>query len=371
MIPLQSTCGIMKLLKILEGILVIEKYLIGTYTHNTSKGIYQLELDTTANRLQNLTLVAQAGNPTYLAESQAHRIYAVDKMVNAEIKDDVHGGVLVLNNQIPAKELYRHLDPGTNPAYIAIDEERQLLFTANYHMATVSVYKILANGDIELTDRVLDAGQVGPRKEQADGPHPHYANVTPDGRLVVCDLGLDKVYLYDIGEDNKLYPVSELQMEPGYGPRHIAFDEHKGVAYLVGELSSNLAVLDYNEEAGELKVKQIESTIPADWSAHNGAAAVRIPRDGKFVYVSNRGNNTIAVFSTDENGHIELVQLADTLGDFPRDFNFSDDQSLLIVVHQNSNNATLFKRDAQTGQLSVVQRDFSVPEGICVARRTE
>lgn len=345
---------------------MIEKFLIGTYTHSTSKGIYQLELDTQAKQLQNLQLVYEAINPTYLAESDAHRIYSVAKEENGA---DVHGGVMVLDNQIPANQLDLELDPGTNPAYLAIDEPRQLVYTANYHLGTVSVYRILADGGVELADRKMDQGIIGPRPEQADGPHPHFANVTPDGRLVVVDLGVDKLFLYDIAANGELHLASEFQMESGFGPRHIAFDNHKGVAYLVGELSSKLAVLEYNEEAATFAVKQIISTIPDDWTAHNGAAAVRVSNDGRFVYVSNRGNNTIAVFESAADGTVTLVQRVDTEGDFPRDFNFNSDERFVIVAHQNSDNASLFERDAQTGQLTLIQKDFQVPEGICVAPR--
>lgn len=346
---------------------MIEKFLIGTYTHSTSKGIYQIELDTDAKRLQNLQLVATATNPTYLAESAAQRIYSVDKVVGSD--DNVQGGVLVLDNQIPANQIDLQLDPGTNPAYLAIDEQRQLVYTANYHLGTVSVYRILADGSLELADRKTDQGMVGPRPEQADGPHPHFANVTPDGRLVVVDLGIDKLFLYEIAASGKLTLVSEFEMESGFGPRHIVFDNHKGVAYLVGELSSNLAVLEYNEEAATFAVKQIISTIPDDWTAHNGAAAVRMSKDGRFVYVSNRGNNTIAVFATSEDGTVTLVQRIATEGDFPRDFNFNSDERFVIVPHQNSGNASLFERDAQSGKLTLLQKDFAVPEGICVAPR--
>ncbi|KRM93255.1 carboxy-cis,cis-muconate cyclase [Lentilactobacillus senioris DSM 24302 = JCM 17472] len=346
---------------------MIEKFLIGTYTHSISKGIYQLELDTQAKQLQNLQLVAEATNPTYLAESDAHRIYSVDKVLGPN--DEAQGGVLVLDDQIPANQVDLQLDPGANPAYLAIDEPRQLVYTANYHLGTVSVYRILADGSLELTDRKTDQGMVGPRPEQADGPHPHFANVTPDGRLVVVDLGIDKLFLYDITDDGKLTLVSEFEMESGFGPRHITFDNQKGVAYLVGELSSNLAVLEYNEEAATFAVKQIISTIPDDWTAHNGAAAVRMSSDGRFVYVSNRGNNTIAVFETAEDGMVTLVQRIATEGDFPRDFNFNSDERFVIVPHQNSGNASLFERDAQTGKLTLIQKDFAVPEGICVAPR--
>lgn len=349
---------------------MIEKYLIGTYTRRLSQGVYQLELDTVQQKLQHLQLVGKAIDPTYVAESNAKRIYAITKVKDQA--DNVTGGFKEWDGRsddFPLADQAVIHDQETSPAYIAVDEARHLVFTANYHAGTVCTYKIADDGAITRADRIMDKGTLGFRPEQQDGPHPHYINLTPDNRVVVVDLGVDKVYLYDLDNSGKLTPVSELQMEDGYGPRHIAFDEQKGVAYLVGELSSNLAVLDYDEKAGKLTLRCISSTIPDDWTEHNGAAAIRISKDGRFVYVSNRGNNTIAVFSSDEKGNIQLIQRISTEGDFPRDFNFSDDESFVICVNQNSDNGTLYTRDAQSGKLTLVQKDFQVPEPVSVLRR--
>lgn len=349
---------------------MIEKYLIGTYTRRISKGVYQLELDTDNQKLQHLQFVGEAIDPTYVAESNAKRIYAITKVKGDD--GNVTGGFKEWDGSsedFPLADIAAIHDQETSPAYIAVDETRHLVFTANYHAGTICTYKIGDDGSITRADRIMDKGTLGFRPEQQDGPHPHYINLTPDNRVVAVDLGVDKVFIYDLDNNGKLTPVSELQMEDGYGPRHIAFDEKKGVAYLVGELSSNLAVLDYDEQAGKLSLRSISSTIPEDWTTHNGAAAIRVSKDGRFVYVSNRGNNTIAVFSSDEKGDVRLVQRISTEGDFPRDFNFSDDESFVICVNQNSDNGTLYTRDAENGKLTMVQKDVQVPEPVCVLRK--
>ncbi|UQS86268.1 lactonase family protein [Nicoliella spurrieriana] len=348
---------------------MIEKFLIGTYTKRASKGLYEVELDTDKKQLQNLQLVAEATNPTYVTLSKKDVIYSVAKEVNG---DDVHGGVLVLDGkEVPSRTIETDYDKGTNPAYISVDEGRQLVYTANYHTGVINVYKIASDGTLAKVDSVKHEGQMGPRPEQADGPHPHFADLTPDGRLVVVDLGQDRVYLYDVSDDGKLSAVSYLELEDGFGPRHIRFDAKKGVAYLVGELSSNVAVLDYDATAGQFSVREVHSTIPADWTEHNGCAAIRVSGDGRFVYVSNRGNNTIAVFESDAKGSLKFVERASVEGDFPRDFNLSADESLLVVVNQESDNGTVFERNADTGKLTVVQKDFSVPAAVCIAREAE
>ncbi|GLB46544.1 6-phosphogluconolactonase [Philodulcilactobacillus myokoensis] len=345
-----------------------EKFLIGTYTHSKSEGIYELELNSESKKLENLKLVAKAGNPTYVALSKKNRIYSVDKVFNAGgQKGNVKGGVLALDfNAKPAKPINSIIKENTNPAYITVDEKRQFVYTANYHTGQVRVYQIENNGSLKYLDEVVHQGSVGPRPEQQDGAHPHFADLTPDGRLVVVDLGQDRVYLYDISDNGQLSEVSHLQMPAGYGPRHIVFDAKKHVAYLAGELSSNVASLKYDASNGQFSIQQIVKTIPKEWESHNGAAAIRLSADGKFVYVSNRGNNSLAVFETSSDGHLKLIQYVSTDGDFPRDFNFADHEKFIITLNQNTNNATLYERNQSTGKLTIVQRDFYVPEGVCV-----
>lgn len=342
---------------------MLEKFLIGTYTKKTSEGVYEMTLDTSKKELLNLNLVAKAGSPTYVAVSKRGILYAIDKESE---NDQTVGGLMVYDTkEKPAKLLQKVLKPGSSPAYVTVDEARQLVYTANYHTGIVSVYEIAADGQLTLRDEVQHTGN-GPRPEQADGPHPHIAEQTPDGRIVVADLGNDTVTTYDLN-DNHLSEAAVFTCEPGFGPRHIVFDAKKRVAYLVGELSSNVSVLTYDESTGAFTLVETLSTIPNDWTAHNGAAAIRLTRDGQFLYVSNRGFNSIAVFETSADGHLTLIDNVPTEGDFPRDFNLSATEEFLVVVNQNTDNATLFERNATTGKLSLCQKDVFVPEGVCVA----
>ncbi|GAW98921.1 lactonase family protein [Secundilactobacillus mixtipabuli] len=344
---------------------MIETFLIGTYTHKSSEGVYELQLDTEKKQLQNLELVGRAGNPTYVAESKAHKVYAID----AESEDGKKiGGLKVFDAaEKPFKALSKNLIAGPNPAYVAVDEDRQLVFTANYHTGAVIVYKINADGTLTTTDTVKHTGAVGPAPEQQDGPHPHFADLTPDKRLVSCDLGEDTVYLYDLSDEGKLTEKSTFKCAAGFGPRHIVFNTDKNVAYLVGELGSAVDVLDYDAQAGKFTLREELKTIPRDWTEHNGAAAIRLSSDNRFVYVSNRGYNSIATLKVEDNGELSLIDQTPSEGDFPRDFNFNADESFIILVNQNTDNATLYSRDADSGKLTMVQKNFEVPEGVCVA----
>ncbi|CAM3169868.1 lactonase family protein [Lactiplantibacillus plajomi] len=335
-----------------------ERVLFGTYTKKDSRGIYQGTLDTTAKTLSNDGLLVATDNPTYLALSAKDRLYSVDKQ-------DDEGGVAAWQlTDRQATPLNAVIAPGTPPAYVAVDEARQLVYSANYHKGTVEVMKIKADGGLELTDQVQHSGS-GPRPEQT-AAHIHYTDLTPDNRLAVIDLGADRVYVYNVSSAGKLSEQSVLELNPGFGPRHLVFSPDGQTAYLAGELSSQVATLAYDATTGAFTVKQVVKTIPTDFAAHNGAAAIRLSHDGHFLYVSNRGYNSLAVFAVAGTQQPKLVQQISTEGDFPRDFDLDPTEEFVVVVNQNSDNATLFARDLTSGKLSLLQKDVNVPEGVCV-----
>lgn len=335
-----------------------ERVLFGTYTKKTSQGIYQGTLDTTAKTLTNDGLLVATDNPTYLALSAKGRLYSVDK-------ENDEGGIAAwqLDGSI-ANKLNAVIAPGTPPAYVAVDEARQLVYSANYHKGTASVMKIADNGELELTDEVTHTGN-GPRPEQTEA-HIHYTDLTPDNRLAVIDLGADKVYVYNVSATGKLTEQSVLTVEAGFGPRHLVFTPDGQHAFLAGELSSQVASLSYDAQTGSFKVLGIVKTIPDDFNEHNGAAAIRLSQDGHFLYVSNRGYNSLAVFAVGADAQLTPIQQISTEGDFPRDFDLDATEEFAVVVNQNTDNATLYARDQASGKLSLLQKDVHVPEGVCV-----
>lgn len=344
---------------------MIEHFLIGTYTKKTSKGAYQATLDTAKHALTNVQLIIPSEKPAYLQSGKGNMVYAIKQIGDK-------GGVATYSLKDGQSQLIsKVLTVGAPPAYVGLDEKRHLMFSANYHTAKIAVFRISDDGKLTLADSVTHHGIPGPQPEQQDGPHPHFADLTPDGRLVTCDLGLDLIVVYDISDEGKLTAVSRYKCEAGFGTRHILFGKDGQFAYCVGELSSKLEVLKYNQTNGSFTHVQTIKTIPADWTAHNGAAAIRMSQDGKFIYVSNRGENTIAVFAIQPDGKVNHIQSITTAGDFPRDFNLNADDSYLLASNQNSDNLTLYARDSNTGRLSLLQKDVKCPEPVCVQLQNE
>ncbi|MGX7329311.1 lactonase family protein [Enterococcus bulliens] len=336
---------------------MIENFLLGTYTKRESEGIYEIALDTDKKELTDLTLLTKESGPTYLAKSDAGNLYTVTSI-------DGKGGITAYDASF--NSLNSVTAEGASPCYVAVDEPRQLVYGANYHKGEITVYQINKDGSLTLTDSVIHTDEVGPHENQ-DHAHAHYADLTPDQRLVACDLGTDRVYTYDVSNEGKLTLVSTYKAEPGTGPRHITFHPTKPIAYLFGELDSTVTVLSYDETTGAFAQQQKISTLPEGYDAFNGGAAIRVSKDGRFVYASNRGHNSIALFSVNENGQLTFVERVASEGDIPRDFNFNQTEDFIICAHQNSDNLTLFARDADTGKLTVVQKNVYAPECVCVA----
>lgn len=330
-----------------------EEIVFGTYTKRSSKGVYQAILNEANGQLEDAKVVAQVGGPTYTTQGPNQILYVVDKRAD-------QGGVAVVDRQT-GEVKQEVLSAGASPAYLGYDAERQLLYVGNYHKGTAEVYQVAADGQLTLADTFTNHGS-GPRPEQ-ESSHVHFTNLTPDQKLVVVDLGTDEVFFFDVQANGKLRQPTTFKFKAGFGPRHIRFSPDGKTAYVLGELSSQLAVLDYTN--GQMQLRQTLSTIPADWTEHNGAAALRVTQDGRFVYASNRGNNTVAVFAVQDDS-VKRIQLISTEGDFPRDMALNQNDAYLVVANQNTDNVSVYARNPETGMLKLVQQDFLIPEGVRV-----
>lgn len=336
--------------------------LLGTYTRRVSDGIYTIELNTETQTLENLSLLAEVGSPTYLDTNEDKSI------IYTIVNENDEGGIASLVKQ--ADSTYTRKDQvmaaGAPPCYVAYDKNRELVYTANYHKGEVAVYKTDAEGNLELLD--IDAHSGSSVHENQDAPHAHYTNLTPDEKyMVACDLGTDEVYTYEVNAEGKLTEVARLEVAPGTGPRHLVFHPTLDIAYIFGELSSDVVVVSYDADTGKFEILQTISTIPADHTSFNGGAAIRISSDGKFVYASNRGHDSLAIFETDTDGKLTLVNYTPTEGKTPRDFNLDPSEKYVIVGHQDSDNLTLFERNAEDGTLTLLEKDVEAPEVVCIA----
>lgn len=332
----------------------------GTYTRESSEGIYRFSLDAEAGTLGCVEVAAKIGSPTYLALSDDRKhLYSVTQ------KDEL-GGVssFEINNETgDLKYIDQELAEGAPPCHLEITDNN--LVSGNYHAGIVDLFQVDEQVKISKKSSSQHDGN-GPHARQ-ESPHVHYTAHTPDGKyIVVADLGTDELVTYKI-ENNELVRVHTLNVKAGSGPRHIVFHPNGKVAYLLTELASEVVVLDYNADQGSFTEKQYIRALPEDFAEVNDAGAIHISADGKFLYTSNRGHNSIAVFRVNEDNHeLTFVEHTPTGGEWPRDFSLDPSEAFLIVANQHTGNLVLFSRDQETGKLTNLKSEIKVPESVCV-----
>lgn len=336
-----------------------QKILFGGYTRRIGKGIYQATLDEQDNKITAVKPYIELENPSYLTISKQNILYTVVKVADK-------GGLAAYNlNGDQPQLINRTMADGAPPAYVAIDEARQLVYAANYHKGQINIHQIQADGGLKLVNTVTHQGSsIKPEQKSA---HVHYTDLTPDGQLIVCDLGTDEVTLYAVDEMGNTKLSSTFKTPAGFGPRHLVFHPNQKTVYLLGELASQIIVLDYDSHTSQLTPQQTLSMLPDDCTVKSAGAAIRISQDGHYLYASNRGYNSLVVYQIDSgNQQLKVIQQISTAGDFPRDFNFDQTEALIIVGNQNSDNATLYRRDFETGLLTLIQKEIDAPECVCV-----
>lgn len=199
--------------------------------------------------------------------------------------------------------------------------------------------------------------------------HAHYISLTPDEKHVCAvDLGIDKIVGYDFDNGNLVKSDNlTLYLNPGTGPRHMVFHPNSKFAYIITEYSSEIVALEYDACESRLKVLQYISALPEGFSGESAGGAIHISSDGRFLYASNRGHDSIAVFSIDKaTGRIQIVEHTSTQGSHPRDFSIDPTGKYLIVANMNANNVIPFLIDKVTGKLAQVNEAVTIPSPVCI-----
>ncbi|MDK4194290.1 lactonase family protein [Staphylococcus pseudintermedius] len=336
---------------------------IGSYTKKDGKGIYRFELDEQLGRIETVETGYELNASTYLVQHEDTLIGITKNDKNAglatfKIKQD---GSLEKTGE--SLESFKG-----SGCYVAVSPDGKYVFEAVYGDGVARIYELdAANNRItRLIEEVIHEYPHGPNVDRQEQSHVHYLDVTPEHKYVVAvDLGADLLVTYHYG-DQGLEVANRTALEPGDGPRHIAYHKTGRYAYVVNELSNTVVVMAY--EDGSFTELERHLTIPEDFLLPTKLAAVRLSHDQRFLYVSNRGHDSIAIFKLLEDGaKLELVDIVSSGGAFPRDFNITEDDAYLVVAHQEENSeVVVFKRDLDTGRLTKTDDQQTAPEGVCV-----
>ena len=344
---------------------------VGTYTDSTSKGIYRFTLDPKTGATTAPVLAAETKNPSFLAMHPSGRfLYAVGETESFEGKK---GGAVSAFAVDPKtgdlKLLNQRSSEGTGPCHLVVDEAGKNVLVANYGGGNVAVLPIGADGRLAPAASVAMHEGSGPNKGRQEKPHAHGIYLSADQRYAFSpDLGADRVFVYRYdAAKGTLDPHGAAALPPGSGPRHLAFDPKEKHAYVINELLSTITVLAYDAAKGTLTAGESVSTLPAGFAGTSSTAEVAVSPDGRFVYGSNRGHDSLAVFTRNEttgrltpSGHVPVG------GKTPRHFAFDPTGQYLLAAHQGSDTISVFRVDAKTGLATPVGGTLSVGKPVCL-----
>jgi 6-phosphogluconolactonase len=346
---------------------------VGTYTTKTdSKGIYSFRFDAATGQLSAIGVAAETPDPSWVAVHPSGKfLYAANEAGKASTVSafarDAKGGKLTLLNQMPAL--------GEDPCYLSFDKTGKYVLVANYTSGTVAVFPILADGRLgEHTAVVKDQGALGPNKERQEAPHAHWIEATARNHFVyVADLGLDRVLIYKFDASKGSLTTGEppesfsATLGPGTGPRHVAFGQGGKFMYALGELQSTVTIFLNDAQETYRSVQEI-SALPQGFSGRNDAAEIAVHPNGKFLYTSNRGHDSIAIFEINLGhampGTLKSLGQVPTGGKEPRHFAIDPTGKFLLAENQLSNNIVVFKIDAATGGLTPTGQVVEVPSPV-------
>jgi 6-phosphogluconolactonase len=310
--------------------------------------------------VDGLETVATVDDPSFLVRSADGRfLYATNEVDGGAVSAfaiGADGGLTLLNQQSTG---------GMHPCHLDIDPSGRFLLSANYTSGSVAVHPLQEDGSLgERADFVQRSGS-GPNADRQEGPHAHQIAFDPSGAYVFdVDLGSDTVYTSTLTDAGELQEVGRLRIHPGAGPRHLVFHPTASAAYVINELDSTLTVCGFDD--GKLQVTQTVSTRPADTPGENFPAELLISADGRYLYGSNRGDNTVAVFAIADGGlSVDLVQTIGSGGDWPRHLAFSNDGTQLYAANERSDQIALFSIDAD-GRLTQTGDPVSWPKPVCI-----
>ncbi len=349
----------------------LEILYVGTYTVRGSEGIYAFQFDRANQTFEPIDTMATLDSPSFLTISPDKCfLYSVNRAgvdtstnfgsVSAFSIDSKSGQLNPLNTTSSF---------GKSPCHISLRADGEEAYISHYGGGSLSVLEIDADGSIgSLIDTLSHTGS-GVNAQRQEAPHVHSIQQIPGTeQVIVADLGIDQLKIYHL-ENDTLTPaiLPAVKTELGAGPRHFTFSPDGRLLYVAEELSSTVSVHQLNLEDGSAEQLQRLSTLPDDFAAYNTVADIHRSPDGQFLYVSNRGHNSLAIYEVDStSGELTLLGHQKTGGDTPRNFHVDVKGEFVLVAHQDSDNITVFERDGETGLLTKLDVELQVPSPVCL-----
>lgn len=346
---------------------------IGTYTNTGSEGIYSCLFNPETGDISEPRLAAKTKNPSFLAIDKTGKyLYAVNETGKFNNKPtgavstfsvDLKTGKLSLLDQISTM--------GAHPAHLSLDKTGNFVMVANYGGGNFAVFPLHNRIQPRNHTAFVQHTGSGANRKRQEAPHAHFISVSNDNKFVmVADLGIDKVMIYPFNATSGALDTANAvfaEMEPGSGPRHFTFDNTGRFLYVLNELTSNIAVFSFDNATAATQAIQTIPTLPAGFNEENTCAEILTSTDGRFVYASNRGHNSIVQFAINANtGTLTAIDWFATGGQTPRNFAIDPTEKWLLVANQNSDNITLFRINQVSGRLTQTNKAINVKTPVCI-----
>jgi len=355
-------------------------FFVGTYTSGVhegrtgrGEGIYTYELEESSGALEPVTKTVGVANPSYLAIDSSHNfLYAINEVETYENQQSGTVSAFAIDPQSgQLKFINKQLTHGTLPCYVLVDKKGKHVLVTNYGSGSVCVMPVGHGGELwEASDFIQYQG-VGFDPVRQETPHAHSITLDKSNRFAfVADLGLDKLNIYRVDGDRGMLEMNEtpwIKLKPGSGPRHMDFHPSGKFAYVINELNSTVAALAYNGHEGRFKQLQVLSTLSDDFHGENTCADIHVAPSGKFVYGSNRGHDSIAIYQIDQRtGKLTCIGHELTQGKEPRNFAIDPTGKFLLAANQHSDSIVTFRINSRTGKLESTGHIAQVPTPVCL-----
>jgi len=346
---------------------------VGTYTDDVrTDGIHLVRMDRRSGKLKRVSSVGAGANPSFLAIAPNRRfLYAVNEVDKYAGKASGAVTAFAIAGEGRLTKLGEQPSEGAAPCYVSTDTSGRVVLVANYTGGSIAVLPINSDGALGPATSVSKHKGSGPVADRQGEPHAHCIVADPSNRFVLAaDLGADRVFVYRLDLERKTLQHVEggdALMHAGAGPRHIAFHPTLPLVFVACELDSTVVTLRFDSTRGALSPVAMQSTLPAGWKGTNYPADIHVAPSGNTLYVSNRGHNSIAVFSVaGSTGALSAIQVIPTGGDWPRNFSLDPSGRWLLVANQKSNSIIVFRRDEESGRLTPTQQSIALASPVCL-----
>jgi 6-phosphogluconolactonase len=344
---------------------------VSAFAQGDQGGIHAYEFNSTDGQLKALQHTPGALNPFFLALAPNRKfLYATyAKQFGGQDKEEV-AAYEIVGRTGELKPLNRQSAEGTAACYVDVDKTGKTVLVANYSSGSVAALPIKADGSLgEPTSFVQHKGSsVNPQRQKE--PHAHSIVISPDNKYALAaDLGTDKIFCYKLdAEMAKLTPNKPPFARPpaGAGPRHLTFDPKGKRVYVINELLNSVTVFDHNAESGTLAEKQTISTLPDGLQSASYCADVKVTPDGRYLYGTNRGHDSIAAYRIGEDGRLSLIAIQPSLGKGPQNLAITPDGQWLLCANMPGNNIAVFRIDSKTGRLKSASEPVKQSSPSCI-----